>query len=263
MTSLLSHALAWLDRGFPVFPLRPRDKIPLGSLVPHGCLDASTDPAVIRDWWRREPRANIGGGLGNGRFALDLDGQDAVLSFANTCDRHGGAPRTLTVRTARGWHLYFSSSVPIPCSTGRIAPHIDVRGSGGYIVAPPSEHPSGSVYALARDLPIAEAPQWLVDLALPPPPQAVQKVTARPLTKMGTARAIEGVIGVVANASAGQRNALLFWGAIKVAEMAAIGRVTLHEGEACLVEAGAQAGLPTMEARRTVASAFHRIIAHG
>jgi hypothetical protein len=129
--SLLQHALTWVDRGFPVLPLQPRGKIPLGSLVPHGCRDASTDPAVVRDWWRRAPCANVGVAPVGGRFVIDLDGPDAVSAFANYCGQHGAAPRTLTVRTARGWHLYFESAAPVPCSAGRIAPRIDVRAAGG------------------------------------------------------------------------------------------------------------------------------------
>lgn len=57
---LIDAALSWLDRGFAVFPLEPRGKVPLGSLVPRGFLDASKDHAVICDWWRRAPKANIG-----------------------------------------------------------------------------------------------------------------------------------------------------------------------------------------------------------
>jgi Bifunctional DNA primase/polymerase, N-terminal len=58
--SFLVSALGWLDRGFPVFPLRPRDKIPLGELVPHGFKDACRDRATIREWWTEAPTANIG-----------------------------------------------------------------------------------------------------------------------------------------------------------------------------------------------------------
>jgi hypothetical protein len=104
---MLDAALAWLDRGFAVFPLKPRGKVPLGSLVPRGFLDASREPDVIRDWWRHEPHANIGIVTGGGHFVVDLDDAEAVSWFSNACGRHGGAPKTLTVRTSRGFHVFF------------------------------------------------------------------------------------------------------------------------------------------------------------
>jgi putative DNA primase/helicase len=210
---MIDQALAWVDRRFAVFPLKPRDKIPLGALVPHGAKDASRDLAVIRDWWRREPQANIGIATGGGHFVVDLDGAEAKGAWINMCGRHGAPERTLTVKTARGFHLFFSSRLEIPNSASRLAPHVDVRGDGGYVVAAPSIHPSGAVYTIARDLSIAPAPRWLVDLAMPDerPEQLPEPMSARRMSLMGRGRALEGVIGVVASAPRGKRNDLLFW----------------------------------------------------
>jgi len=91
---MIDQALAWVDRRFAVFPLKPRDKIPLGALVPHGAKDASRDLAVIRDWWRREPQANIGIATGGGHFVVDLDGAEAKGAWINMCGRHGAPERT-------------------------------------------------------------------------------------------------------------------------------------------------------------------------
>ena len=85
-----------------------------------------------------------------------------------------------------------------------------------------------------------------------------EPMSARRMSLMGRARALEGVIGVVASAPRGKRNDLLFWGALKVAAMVAEGKIPLGEGEACLIEAAAQAGLPMFEIKRTLASAFQR-----
>ncbi len=118
---MIAAALKWADRGFPVFPIVPRGKKPLGSLVPHGLKEASRDNAVIRDWWRCEPKANIGIVTGGGHFVIDLDDAGAVLWFANASGRHG-APKTLTVRTARGYHVFFACGAEVPNSAGRICP---------------------------------------------------------------------------------------------------------------------------------------------
>jgi hypothetical protein len=250
-------ALAWLDRDFAVFPLKPRGKVPLGTLVPHGLKEATRDPAVIRDWWLREPKANIGLRTGEGKFVLDLDDAGAVAWFTNACGRHGGGPRTLTVRTSRGWHLYFKSArADVPCSTSRIAPHVDVRGKGGYVVTSPSIHPDGPVYTIARDLPIAEAPKWLVDLAMPderPAPAPGPQAFRSEATKL---RGVASILALVANAREGERNRLFFWGARRLAEKVCDGLIDQGEARALICEAARRAGLTNVEIKATARSGF-------
>jgi hypothetical protein len=181
--------------------------------VPRGFLDASHDHAVIRDWWRREPKANIGLRTGGGHFVLDLDDAAAVSWFANSCGRHGCTPRTLTARTSRGFHVFFACSAEVPNSAGRVAPGVDVRGTGGYVVGAGSVHPSGFVYSIARDLPIAEAPQWLVDLAMPderpaPPPPPYDFKNSAPRVVVAK---MEGLTRALSNCPEGNRNSLCNW----------------------------------------------------
>ncbi|MCI0599953.1 MAG: bifunctional DNA primase/polymerase [Beijerinckiaceae bacterium] len=246
-------ALWWTCRGFAVFPVEPRGKRPLGKLAPHGLKDASIEPRVVAAWWRQDPAANIGLAIPKGTFAVDLDGEQALQSWCALCDRNGALPPTLTVTTGRGKHLYFRSSVEVKNSLGRIAAGIDTRGHGGYTIGPPSVHPSGAVYSLdKRCLEIAEAPEWLVDMALPeveaPPPRQHFRLSDAP------ARGLKGVIGTVANARQGERNSLVFWGACRAAELVSAGAIAEQFAEALLVEAAASAGLPYAEARVTVRS---------
>jgi Bifunctional DNA primase/polymerase, N-terminal len=252
--AMIAGALAWLDRGFAVFPINPRSKVPLTSLVPHGFLDASRDHAVVCDWWGRAPKANIGIATGAGHFVLDLDDADAVSWFANACGRHG-APKTLTVRTARGFHVFFSCAVEVPCSTGRLAPGVDIRGEGGCAVAAPSVHPSGAVYTIARDLPIAEAPQWIIDEAMPPPPQPLPALV--PFRSDATElRGLPGILSLMANAREGERNRLLFWGACRLAEKVRAGLIEEGEARYLLQEAGRRSGLTGREILATARSAL-------
>lgn len=258
--SLCIEALSWLDRDprFAVFPLKPRTKVPLGELVPRGLLDASKDPAVIRDWWRREPEANIGLRTGDGFFVLDLDGAKAVAWFGNACGRHGGAPRTLTVRTSRGLHVFFRGD-EVPNSAGRLAPGVDVRGEGGYAVAAPSIHPSGAVYWITRDLPVADAPRWLVDLAMPeerPAPSPADLPAWRP--EDAKLRAIPGILSFVANARHGERNRITFWAACRFNEMVRDGLITQVLAEELLLQSAKRCGLNGVEILRTAASASKR-----
>jgi hypothetical protein len=254
---MIDAALSWLDLGFGVFPLLPRGKKPIGALAPHGLKDATRDPAIIRDWWRREPKANIGLRTGGGHFVLDLDDAEAVTWFTTSCGRHGGAPRTLTARTSRGFHLFFAYAAEVPNSAGRLAPGVDVRGECGYVVAAPSIHPSGAAYTIARDLSIAEAPQRLIDLALPderpapaPGPMPAWRCEDDKL------QAIPGILSLVANARQGERNQITFWAACRFNEMVRAGLITRRLAEELLLQSASRCGLTGREILSTGRSAF-------
>ncbi len=150
-------ALAYARRGWPVFPIWPirnrrcacgtgcgRDagKHPIGRLAPHGVHDATTESMIITRWWADTPDANIGIATGavSGIIVLDVDGEDGEASLAALEREHGSLPETPTALTGKGRHLYFAHpGVPVPNRT-RVAPGLDVRGDGGYVVAPPSTH---------------------------------------------------------------------------------------------------------------------------
>jgi hypothetical protein len=257
---MIKHAFDWAGRGLPVFPLQPKSKIPFGGT--HGCKDATRDEASIREWWQRWPQANIGVATGNGFFVVDLDGEEAQQWFVNSCGRHGAADPTLTVKTARGWHLYFWAPCEIPNSTSMLGPHVDVRGGGGYVVGSPSIHPSGHVYKTVRDLAIAEAPRWLTDLAIPgPAPERVVEILPperMPFANKFSPKQLAGVLRVVAESTEGERNQRLFWGVCRIREMAAQGKMPLSDGKMLLAEAAYRCGLPPLEIRRTLASGGSR-----
>ena len=164
MPPMIGTALALAARGMHVFPCRPRAKMPATD---HGFLDATTEPDTIRQWWRSEPQYNIAIATGTVSkvFAVDVDGLDAEFELRKLETEHGELPPTVEVITARGRHLYFRTpETPVRNSTGRIAPGIDVRGDGGYVLAPPSVHPSGRAYAWGVDSAkaFASAPDWLL-----------------------------------------------------------------------------------------------------
>jgi hypothetical protein len=161
---MLATALALAARGLCVFPCRPRDKIPA---VERGCLAASKDPETIKAWWATEPHCNIGVATGtvSGIFVVDVDGLDAECELRRLEGAHGSLPATVEVITARGRHLYFRMpETPLRNSAGKIAPGIDIRADGGYVLTPRSIHPSGKHYEWSVDCAgtIAAAPDWLV-----------------------------------------------------------------------------------------------------
>lgn len=124
---------------FAVFPLEPGKKTPLGALAPRGFKNATRDADIVRAWWTREPNANIGIWCDH-VVVLDVDGAIGEASLAALEAVRGAMPRTLQVNTPRGRHLYWLApkGEPIANSAGKVGPGLDVRGPGGYVVAPPS-----------------------------------------------------------------------------------------------------------------------------
>lgn len=130
-TLLRSAALGYAVRGYPVFPLAPFSKKPLrGS---RGCLDATTDPDVIDAWWRENSRwrrsgyrvnpYNIGIATGNGLAVVDVD------------DPNASRPTGSHVLTPRGgYHVYVAATT----KSTNWRKNVDVKSTGGYVVAPPS-----------------------------------------------------------------------------------------------------------------------------
>jgi len=161
---LLRSALALAQRKAHVLPCSPGGKTPATA---HGLKDATIDPAAMARWWAKgDYNIGIATGRVSGFFVVDVDGHDGEAALRSLERENGALPQTVEVITGGGGrHLYFSMpSTAIANSVGKIAPHIDVRGDGGYVLAPPSVHPSGRRYAWSVDSgsKIAEAPAWLL-----------------------------------------------------------------------------------------------------
>ncbi len=138
-----------------------------------GLHDASTDPDQIRGWWRKWPDANVGirTGAESGLIVLDVDpdhGGDESLAQLEALQ--GPLPATVQQRTGGGGrhYLFQHPGTPVRNRAG-FRPGLDVRGDGGYIVAPPSRHISGERYAWEPGcspdgIELAALPAWLLDL---------------------------------------------------------------------------------------------------
>ena len=186
MTSLKA-ALAYAERGWLVVPLHnPKQgvcscrKKGCGSpgkhpRTEHGLKDGSKDPKQITRWWEKWPDANLGilTGQESGLLVLDVDGEDGKASLRQLIAAHGSLPITLRVKTGRrgtdgkpkGCHYYFRApaGTAIRNSAGILGKGLDIRADGGYVVAPPSLHPSGLLYEwLAPEQPLADVPPWML-----------------------------------------------------------------------------------------------------
>ncbi len=181
---MLKNALAFAALGWRVLPLYeigPDGQCTCGKeckspgkhpRTTTGVKGASTDQGDIRAWWSLHPQSNIGiaTGAASDLLVLDIDtkeahGVDGVGSWANLLATNGAIPMTYAVQTGSGGRqIYFrypkGSGITIGASV--LAPGIDHRGEGGYVVAPPSNHASGGVYETILDASPAEAPAWVI-----------------------------------------------------------------------------------------------------
>lgn len=207
LNGLPDAALAYGARGWRVFPCWSPllnggctcgdpdcdrvGKHPLGQAAPHGRDDATTDPDIIRNWWRRWPEANIAIATGpeSGLVVLDCDpvhdGEESLIQLEHDCGALPDSPVSIT--GGGGSHTLFAhprdrkvtSRVGLPGYLG-----LDVRADGAYIIAPPSRHRSGRSYAWnvhlhPDDAPLAPCPAWLIELANAKPNGGVPPSSAK------------------------------------------------------------------------------------
>ena len=155
--SQLQYALSYIKLGFAVFPLKPRSKIPLTK---NGFKDASKDAEQVKKWWSENPDANVAiatGSISGNLFVIDFDidedrGIDGYHAFTDYCRENGVSfPDTVMVITGRkGSHWYYRSDREVGSRTG-IIEGVDLRGNGGYVVAPGSIHANGNKYEFEQD----------------------------------------------------------------------------------------------------------------
>ncbi|MFE0134112.1 bifunctional DNA primase/polymerase [Streptomyces sp. NPDC059037] len=269
----LAHALSAAERGLAVIPLS-RTKLPAlrsphheqPEPTPchgecgrpgHGVYDASTDPRRIRELFAAAPWAS-GYGIACGLpphhlIGIDLDtksGTDASAALRELALRHlFTIPATVVVVTPSGGRHIWLSGPPdavIPNSAGRLAPGIDIRGAGGYLVGPGSrtEHGVYSTVPGTAQLPPGACPPALLRLLMPPP-RAHHTGPSKPQVQHG-----QGLVQFVLAAHEGQRNTRLFWAACRAYENG-IGEALSGE----LTDAALRVGLTEREARSTIASA--------
>ena len=280
-TPALAHALSAAERGLAVIPLArtklpalrsPHRRAPTPGPVTchgecgrfgHGVHDASTDPARIRALFAAAPWAT-GYGIACGLpphhlIGIDLDTRPgepdpgSSTALRELALRHlFTIPPTVVVLTPSGGRHLWLTGPPdhvVPNSAGRLAPGIDVRGAGGYLVGPGSRTRHGT-YTTApgtSHLPPAPCPPALLRLLLPPPVRRTGGAGSASGEPVAGGR---GLVQFVLAAQEGQRNTRLFWAACRAYENG-IGPALLTP----LLQAARTTGLTDREARATLASA--------
>ncbi|MFI6558153.1 bifunctional DNA primase/polymerase [Streptomyces griseus] len=285
---LLATALDAAERGWHVFPLRPRDKRPAlhGEAACPGTGDcagghrkweqrATIDPDRIRKAWSAGA-FNIGIATGpSGLVVVDLDPvkakdpkgtPDGVTSLQALCERAGQTvPATYRTRTASGGHhLYFTAppGVRLGNSAGRLGKHIDTRAHGGYVVAAGSTLPNGTYDVVDPTDPVP-LPEWLYALLTPRQPSWALAAAPMPVrASRYAAAALRAETAAVAGAGEGVRNWTLVRAARALGRFIPSGDLARSEVEQALNSAGLAAGLRENECRAAVASALNWSVTH-
>ena len=215
------------------------------------------------------PDAMIGLPTGetNRIFVLDIDrhGVDGFESLTKLENQYGKLPATLTVATpSGGQHRYFKypADREIRNSSSKIAPGLDIRGKGGYVVCPPSVTAEGKKYRVRHNRPVVDAPPWLLDLIAPLEQteqkdrldgtglkQALKK-SIHPYLKS----AVDDELAKVVNAETGTRNTTLNDASFSLGQWVGGGELDEDEARAMLKKAGGTCGLEADEVERTVES---------
>lgn len=181
-SELLQAALYYAELGYRVFPCAPGAKAPVTE---HGFHDATTDATQIEAWWTNRPSANVAIAT-QGLMVIDVDGPpnawladdpDKLLSLAV-------APLATTPRGGRHYVFRQPSGACWRSTEGQLAPHVDTRGDGGYILAAPSIV-AGSAYRWAPEMELdvgpaqlSEPPAWLAQLLAASSPTARRAAAA-------------------------------------------------------------------------------------
>jgi hypothetical protein len=258
MTSRSEAALA-LAVMQPVLPLESAGKRPLGGL---GLRHASRDPETVRGWWKQWPQANLAMRC-DGLLVIDVDGAGGERSLDVLQRRLGELPATRAQQTGRGRHLLYTAMIELGNSTRMLGrpEGIDLRGGPrGYVVAPPSIHPSGHVYRWLDERPPAQLPLgWVKQLtrsiagpARPVMPAHILGIGEE--TSYGRA-ALTAELERLRLAHEGERNDVLNLVVFRLAQLVAGDQLRLEMVERETTAIALGLGLNELEIRKTVRSA--------
>jgi hypothetical protein len=233
----------------PVFPCNA-DKKPA---TPHGFKDAVDHPDEIRRLWMRCPGPLVGVPTGSvsGLDVLDID------------PRHGGGdwyaankarlPPTRIHRTRSGGvHVLFYPREDLRNSSGKVAPGVDVRATGGYMIWWPA---AGLAFKDYPPTGLPDWPGWLLAALLSRPAPCAPPQPHSGATVPGKLR---GIIRKIVGAREGSRNVLAYWASCRVGEMVAAGQLPGTLALEIIAEAAARTGLSRAEALPTIRSGIRK-----
>lgn len=260
--------LSYASQGWPVFPCRPADDYDADTgevlpekapLISNGFRGATLNTRVITELWKRNPGALVGIPTGEriGAWVLDLD----VKANANGHewleameDLHGSLPETARVRTANGGTHIFFRYVEGVRNRGGLGAGVDVRGEGGFVIAAGSVMSDGRAYHWIDDTgpaDIADAPDWLLKLVLPPVYEHTGSFTYQPGSNDAYIEsAVRLELEKLAHTGQGQRGYQLNASAFSLGQLVGAGALPRAEAERGLYDAAWACGVAARDGER-------------
>lgn len=283
-------ALSYAAASIPVFPCRARDEetddydretgelIVLKAktpLVSSGFKGATLNERIIRIHWERNPGAMVGIPTGEslGAWVLDVDVHkdddgnvtNGYETLAALEAKHGELPPTATAKTAGGGEHRYFKYVPGVRNRGKLGVGLDVRGAGGYVIAPGSRTGDGKEYLWVDHdgeglPPLAEAPEWLLSFVLPPP--AAHTTSPYNYTsgenEAYVERAVEAELNLLATTSQGERGSQVNKSAFSLGTLVGAGALSRSEAEAGLFDAAYANGVVSKDGEKEVRAKIRR-----
>lgn len=272
-------AVSLIKRGIPVFPCRAADEIDettgeiycaKSPLTSNGLSGATKIERLVRELFKRHDTALVGTPTGRamGAFVVDIDVKvlddggtiDGFIALAALEKEHGKLPVTRTARTPRGGkHYYFNMIDGLRNTSGRIGAGIDTRGEGGFVIAPGSVMADGRAYVWEDEsAPIADAPQWLIDLVKPPKYEPVPYTHAPGGNAPYVERAVELELNELASTPQGGRGEALNRAAFNVGTLVGAGALDRGNAESGLMQAAMANGVLAKDGERETRAKIKR-----
>jgi len=257
---IMQNALGYAKKGIPVFPCVRETKHPYTKL---GFKEATTDLNQIIRWWGDHPGASIGmpTGPASGKWVLDVDEPGGSESLSALENEYEKLPDTLMQITGGGGCQLFwiwPTDRIIRNSASKIGPRLDVRGDGGYVILPPSGHPSGKWYGWVGKHPLIAAPEWLLFLVESKPETSLQQAQNLLPNSNGKSsyanKAFASELVSLTSAPLHTRNVTLNASAFNLGQFVGAGLLDKGHVETALLASAVGIGLEEKEARATIAS---------
>ena len=233
-TVALAAALALAENGLACFPCSWRKSPAIPG--PGGYKHASTDCAALERLWHDHPGPLVGVATGaiSGIDVLDLDADHREARCWWAEHRDGLLPTRVHRTRDHGLHLVYAHREDLRCTQSAIAPGVDTRADGGYVIWWPA-----SGFPILSSDPIANWPEWF---ALPaqstPPPMLATSAVAPRTTAIGYgATALERAYTRIVMAGCGDQERTLSWEALCIGSLVAGGELPLERARAALHDA--------------------------
>jgi Bifunctional DNA primase/polymerase, N-terminal len=239
----------------PVFPCKSAaygEELHKTPHTIHGFKDATTDEAVIKEWWRQWPDALVGvpTGEASGLFVIDVDSgrHDEANDWL---ERHSPyLPETRQHATkSGGWHLLFKHQLGLRNSTSKLAKGVDTRGEGGYIIWWPFHTGLNAPHKLDR--PLAALPDELIE-------HLTSQRCEPPIRprRLCYDKDLVPIIRIIVRAQEGERNSATFWAACRLADHVREGSISEADMIGIVIESACRTGLSERESKQIALSAL-------